>query len=102
MIGCVMLQGRNNRFSTVTDDELDQHCRELHEEFPRSGYREMTSLLETTRSIKVPRDRVMLAMRRIDPEAVAAGWSQPVSRRQYRVSSANAVWHVDTNHSLIK
>ena len=41
-------------------------------------------------------------MHLIDPYSVAMRWMDTLVRREYHVTSPNALWHVDGNHKLIR
>ena len=48
--------------------------------------------------------RIRESMRCVDPEGVSLRALQlnRVNRRQYSVYSSLALWHIDTNHKLIR
>ena len=50
----------------------------------------------------VQRARVRSALRQCDPLAAAARWSKTVSRRVYRTSMPNSLWHLDSHMKLIR
>ena len=54
------------------------------------------------KGIHVPRRRVRASIHRVDPEAVAERKSKAIRRRVYHVPHPNDVWHIDSNHKLIK
>lgn len=41
-------------------------------------------------------------MRRVDLAGAAIRWSEVHVRRRYNVYDANALWHIDTHHSLVR
>lgn len=52
--------------------------------------------------VLIQRKRCRELLSNIDPIGTATRWSRTIQRRQYRVPSANLLWHVDTHHSLIR
>ena len=91
------------RYSLISDNELDETCRELTAEFPNCGVRRMRGFL-LSRNMRVSWERIREAMRRIDPEGVLLRSLQLniVHRRVYSVRVALALWHTDSNHKLIR
>uniref|UniRef100_A0A7M5XNW1 Integrase catalytic domain-containing protein n=1 Tax=Clytia hemisphaerica TaxID=252671 RepID=A0A7M5XNW1_9CNID len=53
-------------------------------------------------SIIVQRDRVAKLLAHIDPHGVSRRWAQVIPRRVYSVATPNSLWHIDTNHKLIR
>ena len=47
-------------------------------------------------------DRCREFMRIIDHKGFASRWAQTIRRRQYQVPTQNSLWHIDTNHKLIR
>ena len=41
-------------------------------------------------------------MRRVDPLGVTLRWARSVHRRSYSVPCPNSLWHIDSNHALIR
>ena len=50
----------------------------------------------------IQRDRVRGALVRVDPIGVALRWSSVIPRRTYQVTCPNALWHIDSNLSLVR
>ena len=61
----------------------------------------MRAMLESDHGLRIQRLRVRLAMRRVDPAGAAIRWSEVHARKRYNVYGANALWHIDTHHSLV-
>lgn len=63
----------------------------------------MTGFL-LARGLRVQQERIRESMRRVDPEGVLLRALQlnTVNRGQYSVYSPLALWHIDTNHKLIR
>ena len=113
MAQCLQVSGRTIRrrlaefgfplgelFSCITDS--DESVRDIRSRFPQIGCRQMRSMLDSDFGIRVQKQRVRMAMRRVDPAGAAIRWSEVHVRRRYSVYGANALWHIDTHHSLIR
>ena len=76
---------------------------EIKEDFQQSGYRVIRGILRA-RGYHVAERRVMECLRRVDLEGVIIRslQLQIAHRRWYKVYGPNALWHVDTNHKLIR
>lgn len=90
-----------SRFANITDLELDTYTREINSLFPRCGVNLMLGRLRSS-GIIVQRERVRESLRRIDPTGVVARCRRSLHRRVYSVPSANALWHIDGYHKLIR
>ena len=89
-------------YSAISDTDLDQRIRNIRSHFPRIGCRQMRAMLEADHGLRIKRCRVGMAMRRVDPAGAAIRWSEVHARRWYNVYGANALWHLDTHHSLVR
>lgn len=85
----------------ISDNVLDSVVRNIHSEFPNSGYRRAMSQLNL-RGVMVSQRRVRESMQRTDPDGVAMRWLSLTPRAVYRVSGPLALWHIDGNHKLIR
>ena len=91
-----------SRYSTINDGDLLAKVTCINKEFPKSGYREVQSLLITqTPSLKVQERRVRVALSTADPTGTSVRKRSALKRRVYKVPTPNAFWHLDTNHKLI-
>ena len=90
-------------YTPISDNQLDETCRQITSEFPNCGVRRMRGFL-LDRNIRVSWERRREAMRRIDPQGVLLRSLQlnSVNRRVYSVRVALALWHMDSYHKLIK
>ena len=89
-------------FSQITDRELDASIEEIKMKFPDSGYRMVLGQLRA-KDIRVQGHRLRESLRRVDTDGVILRTcALRVIRRRYKVSGLNALWHVDTNHKLIR
>lgn len=97
------IKGKRSRYTSKNEDQLREDIAKLNKEFPRSGYREMRALLQTSNPpIVVQREKVRLILREVDPVGTLNRLSTAVKRRTYSVSTPNILWHLDTNHKLIR
>ncbi len=97
----VLNLSRRRRYSPISDEDLLATVTENNHRYPRAGYRIMHSIL-INQGINVQRRRVRQALQTVDPVGVAVRWSAAIRRRRYRVPSPNSLWHIDTNHALIR
>jgi len=91
------------RFSDFSDNDLDQIVERLMREFPNSGYKRMTGLLQNA-GYRIQQNRIRESMRRVNPDGVLlrALELRAVRRRRYQVPDPLALWHIDGNHKLIR
>ena len=88
-------------FSNVSDEELDNHITELSKDFPFCGEGMLKFLLQE-RGIKVQRMRLRDSIHRVDEEGVRERTKGRLQRRVYNVKGPNHLWHIDTNHKLVR
>ncbi|KXJ10280.1 hypothetical protein AC249_AIPGENE17520 [Exaiptasia diaphana] len=88
-------------FSDISDNELDVHMLQIAHEFPRCGETMVKTIL-SQKGIKVQRMRLRDSMHRVDEEGVKGRKKGRLKRRVYNVPGPNHLWHVDTNHKLIR
>ena len=97
------LTSPRDRYTTMSDADLAVIIKELSDKRVNSGYREISAfLLSSNPPIKVQLDRVNRLLRQVDPAGTARRWSLGIQRRSYYVPTANYLWHLDTNHKLIR
>ena len=68
---------------------------------PRSGYRMIDGIFQSTGQV-IQRRRIRDALQRVDPESSQGRLARALHRRVYKVPSPNALWHVDSNHKLVR
>lgn len=95
------LYGVSNKFSEISDADIDRLIRHYHERSPESGLRYIMGFFRTL-SLRVQRQRVIDGMRRTDGVGVVLRAQIAVKRRTYRNRRPNALWHLDGHHKLIK
>lgn len=86
------------RFSTITDNELDEVVRNCVEDFPRIGEVMLRGQLVSL-DIHVPRQRLRQSLQRL---GFRNSLPPAITRRTYSVPGPNALWHADGNHKLIR
>lgn len=88
-------------FSDISDDHLDRQIKEITQEFPHLGEGLVKQLL-LVRNIKVQRWRLRDSLHRVDSEGIAQRSRGRLHRKTYHVQGPNHLWHIDTNHKLIR
>ena len=89
------------RFSQISQQELLSIVTEVKREFPDIGQTMLKGILKS-RGIYISTARIRDCLSEVDPINTALRWSLPISRRVYSVPHANALWHIDGNHKLIR
>lgn len=88
-------------FSEIDDDSLDEIVSEIIKDFPMCGEQMLRELIKT-KGLKIQRWRLRDTIHRIDSSGVVARKTGRLHRRVYNVMAPNALWHIDTNHKLIR
>lgn len=89
------------QFTEITDGDLDKVVEELTCEYPSCGEGLLKQLL-VDRGVKVQRMKIRDSIHRVDHEGVENRKRGRLRRRTYNVQGPNALWHVDTNHKLVR
>ena len=94
--------GIEKPYSAISNRELDVLVRSFKTHKPESGFRYLTGFLRE-QGIYIQRQRVWQSLHRVD----RLNWhlrqgNQVIQRRRYKVKRANALWHVDGHHKLIR
>jgi transposase len=89
------------KFSDLSDEELDGEMDKITKEFPHCGEVMLKQLL-SHRGIKVQRMRLRDSLHKVDGKGVQERKKGRLHRRVYNVQGPNHLWHVDTNHKLIR
>ena len=92
---------RSLNFSNISDDDLDRHIGQLSGDFPFCG-EQMLKFLLKERGIKVQRMRLRDSIHRVDQKGVRERRTRRLKRRVYNVQGPNHLWHIDTNHKLVR
>ena len=92
-----------NKYSSASDEELDNIILDIKRNFPNTGYKRMNGFL-SQRGYTVQQHRVIESMRRVDPEGVLLRRLEMgvINRRHYHVAGLQCLWHIDENHKLIQ
>ena len=88
-------------FSQCTDDELDNYIVNVINEFPFCGENFLGQILKN-RGLHVQRYRLRESIHRVDNKGVSERKKNCLKRRVYNVKGPNHLWHIDTNHKLIR
>ena len=89
------------QFDNITDEELDEKLLVLCTEFPNCGEKMLNEMLKE-KGIILQRSRIRESLHRIDFEGVRRRKKNGLTRRIYNVEGPNHLWHLDTNHKLIR
>ena len=74
---------------------------EISQEFPYCGENMVQQILHGS-GVKVTRSRVRDSIHRVDSDGVKARKNGRLHRRVYNVKGPNHLWHIDTNHKLVR
>lgn len=88
-------------FTVISDEDLDREIDHITREFPHCGEGMVKQIL-LTKNIKVQRWRLRESLHRVDDEGIACRRRGRLQRRVYHVQGPNHLWHIDTNHKLIR
>lgn len=88
------------QYSQCTNEELDEHVRAVVG-FNRLIGPNTVMVQLRNNGIRLQRERVRQAMRRVDPAGFSIRTMQRIQRRSYKVAGPNSLWHLDGNHKLI-
>ena len=92
---------RKLEFSEITDEQLDINIRTIVKDFPFCGENMLKQLL-LGKGIKVQRSRMRESIHRVDSQGVENRRKKRLQRRVYNVKGPNRLWHIDTNHKLVR
>ncbi|KAK3084140.1 hypothetical protein FSP39_008884 [Pinctada imbricata] len=91
----------NMTFSDISDDELDCATNRIILGFPFCGENMIKEMLKQ-QGIRVQRWRLRDSIHRLDSGGVEERKRGRLHRRVYNVVAPNHLWHIDTNHKLIR
>ena len=92
---------KRERYSQLSDCDLDDVMHHLISEYPTSGLRMLSGHL-LRMGVRVPRQRLRESLLRVDPIHSFVRQLHTVERRTYSVSNANSLWHIDGLHCFIR
>ena len=85
----------------MSDNQLDPEVLALANDYPFCGEIILRELLKD-RGFNVERYRLRDSIQRVNNFGVQARKKGRLKRRVYNVKGTNHLWHIDTNHKLIK
>lgn len=88
-------------FSSITVQELDIIVLQTKHDFPLCGEKMIKQIL-AQKGIKIQRWRLRDSIHRIDSAGVQERKKRRLHRRVYNVGAPNCLWHIDTNHKLVR
>ena len=88
-------------FSNISDDQLDSDVLALTNDYPFCGETVLRELLKG-RGIIIQRYQFRDSMHRVSEVGIQSRRKGRFKRRVYNVKGANHLWHIDTNHKLVK
>lgn len=89
-----------NRFTEISDNELDLMIKLYKGNKPSSGLRYVVGFLRSHR-VRVQGRRVKMSIRRVDGLGDVLRRHRKIERRRYSVPRSNHLWHIDGHHKLI-
>ena len=90
-----------SEYSSIPDDQLFMLAADFVPNYPFSGQRSFEGYLRS-HSLKIQRSRIRDALFQADPRGVQERKKNYLHRRVYSVHMPNSLWHIDTNHKLIR
>lgn len=88
-------------YSDISPLELDEVVQKIKIDHPNDGEVLLKGHLSRL-GIKVLRSELRASIHRVDHEETLKRHTSVIKRRTYSVSAPNAMWHVDSNHKLIR
>ena len=92
---------RKHVFSDISDLELDEVVGQLTKDFPNCGENMIGQFLRG-KDVTVQRCRLRESLHRVDEDGILHRSRGRLHRRVYNVKGANHLWHIDTNHKLVR
>ena len=89
------------KFAAISDEELDERLSKLSTEYPNCGERFLNEILKNE-GLKIQRSRVRDSLQRVDSVGIQRRKKGKLCRRVYNVQGSNHLWHLDTNHKLVR
>ena len=88
-------------WTQITDSDLSRIVQEIQELTPNIGQARLLGALRS-RGLNIQRWRVRNCLRALDPVGTVLRWRSAIYRRKYNIPTPNALWHIDSNHKLIR
>ena len=89
-------------FSDVDENQLDHEIIQITEEFPYCGELMIREMILRQKGFHVQRYRIRESVHRVCKSNVAARKKGRLHWRIYNVQGPNHLWHIDTNHKLVR
>jgi len=89
------------QFSDISDADLDIELQNTTSEFPYIGEVMMKEVLKG-KGLQIQRTRLRESLHRVDEIGLQMRTKRRLHRRIYNVKGPNHLWHLDTNHKLIR
>ena len=88
-------------YTSISEFQIDSIIRTIKADHPNDGEIMMAGHLQRL-GIRISRARLRASIHRIDPLGVVARGRRIIRRRVYSTPFPNHVWHIDSNHKLIR
>ena len=88
-------------WTQISDNDLEKIVQEIQELTPNIGQARLLGPLRS-RGLNIQRWRVRNCLHTLDPIGTALRWRLAIYRRKYSVPTPNSLWHIDSNHKLIR
>ncbi|XP_052719456.1 uncharacterized protein LOC128191439 [Crassostrea angulata] len=88
-------------FSEINENDLDEQVGKILNKFPLCGENMLRQML-LSKNIRIQRWRLRDCIHRIDKEGVQSRKIGRLHRRIYNVQGPNHLWHIDSNHKLVR
>ena len=91
----------SSQYAQLSDEDLDELVSTIKDEFPTCGNKQMLGHLQS-RGYRIQQTRVRESLMRVDPAGSMMRRLKVLNRRQYCVPAPCSLWHIDSNHKLIR
>lgn len=88
-------------YTDLSDNQLDDLADIFLNHNPNGGFKSFEGFLRS-QGFKIQRSRIRHCLWRVDPRGVLDRQKRLLHRRTYSVAMPNSLWHIDTNHKLIR
>jgi len=90
-----------HNFTDISETDLDSAVIKVTREFPNCGEVMLKEILKE-RGVRVPRSHLRICLHKVDEEGIRERSLGRLRRRIYNVKGPNHLWHLDTNHKLVR
>jgi len=88
-------------WTQITDSDFNRIVQEIQELTLTIGQARLLGALRI-RGLNIQRWRVRNCLRALDPVGTTLRWGSAIYRRKYNVPIPCTLWHIDSNHKLIR